>query len=50
MHTSCFALYPARPLASATARWAPFCHPGPRAGVQPWLSMPPQPVESRLNR
>ena len=28
----------------------PIRHPGLRAGVHPWLSMPPQPVESKLNR
>ena len=27
----------------------PSCHPGPRSGAHPWLPMPPQPAEGRLD-
>ena len=49
MHTSRFEVRPVRPLARP-------CRAPPRfvtlakAGVHPWLRMPPQPVESRANR
>ena len=37
------------PSGLAALRFAPYRHPGPRAGVHPWLPMPPQPVENRAN-
>ena len=49
MHTSRFEVRPVRPLARPCRAPRPFRHPR-EGGVHPWLPMPPQPVESKLNR
>ena len=49
MHTSRFGVRSVRPLARPS-RAPPRFVTLAKAGVHPWLRMPPQPVESRANR